>query len=169
MPHLPRCGVPLTIATFESSLASHGAGCDLRRLRFIDAYGLVATARALRAAEDADILLPTAANMRSHLSGMGFRDFLSGLGKAAGLPATLTAFAPDVVVPLRSTSDDGGAQALSNLLWEQLSHHVAPQVLNAIAEGIWEMVEPRARALGDGCADHGTGVPGSSRDAARPR
>jgi hypothetical protein len=45
-----------------------------------------------------------------------------------------------VVVPLRATTSAGGAQALSNLLYEQLAGHVAPQVLAAIAEGVWEMV-----------------------------
>jgi hypothetical protein len=71
---------------------------------------------------------------------MGFRDFLASIGGIAGLPAKPTADNPDVVVPLRPAQDSGGAQALSNLLWEQLVDHVAPQVLNALTEGVWEMV-----------------------------
>lgn len=71
---------------------------------------------------------------------MGFRDFLSTLGQDCELPATSPIDAPEVVVPLRSAADSGGAQALSNLLWEQLRDRVAPEVLNTIAEGVWEMV-----------------------------
>lgn len=61
-------------------------------------------------------------------------------GQEVALPQTQTANNPDVVVALRHAVDSGGAQALSNLLWEQLAGHVSPQVLNAIAEGVWEMV-----------------------------
>jgi hypothetical protein len=117
--------------------------CNLRSLLFIDAYGLVGTACALRAASSPDppaVLLPHAPATQSHLSAMGFRAFLETIDGNAGLPATPAITAPDVVVPLRSTTDAGGAQALSNLLWEQLRDHVAPQVLHAITEGVWEMV-----------------------------
>ncbi|MEA2231283.1 MAG: hypothetical protein QOD83_1099 [Solirubrobacteraceae bacterium] len=140
MPTLPRSGPALSIANFEASLSSQRLSCDLRQLRFIDAYGLVGTACAMRAAGEVELLVPTAANACSHLSAMGFRDFLSSTRGRLELPVVSTADAPDVVVPLRSTSDSGGAQALSNLLWEQLRDHVAPQVLQAMTEGVWEMV-----------------------------
>lgn len=71
---------------------------------------------------------------------MGFRDFLAAVSREVALPRTPAADNPDVVVALRPAVDSGGAQALSNLLWEQLAGHVSPQVLNAIAEGVWEMV-----------------------------
>lgn len=71
---------------------------------------------------------------------MGFREFLTGLGMPTALPDVAAMTAPDVVVPLRSAEDSGGAQALSSLLWEQLADRVSPQVLNAITEGVWEMV-----------------------------
>jgi len=137
---LPRCDSSLTIATFDVSLVSKTSECDLTRLKFIDAYGLVGTACALRATENAILSLPTATKTRSHLSTMGFRDFIADMGNATGLPAKPTADNPDVVVPLRPAKDSGGAQVLSNLLWEQLTDHVAPQVLNALSEGVWEMV-----------------------------
>jgi anti-sigma regulatory factor (Ser/Thr protein kinase) len=140
MPGLPRSGARLTIDSFDGSLTSDRR-CDLRRLKFIDAYGLVGTACALRAASDAELLLPTAAKTRSHLSVMGLRDFLATSGRETRLPEKAAADNPDVVVPLQLAADSGGAQALSNLLWEQLAEHVAPQVLNTIAEGVWEMVE----------------------------
>lgn len=79
--------------------------------------------------------------MRSHLSAMGFRAFLAAEGGGtSALPDRATTPAPDVVVPLIGATDFGGAQALSNLLWEQLKEHADPQVLNAVAEGVWEMV-----------------------------
>jgi hypothetical protein len=141
MPNLPRSSRALSIATFDRALrTSRGAGCDLRRLTFIDAYGLVGTACALRAGGADAVLEPEARDTRAHLSAMGFRDFLTGIGMTNRLPAVPGTSAPDVVVPLRSTVDSGGAQALSHLLWEQLADHVAPQVLNAITEGVWEMI-----------------------------
>ena len=78
--------------------------------------------------------------MRGHLSAMGFADFLAETGVAETLPRDHTVDASSVVVPLRSASDAGGEQALSHLLWDQLRAHVDPQVLQAIAEGVWEMV-----------------------------
>jgi len=138
---LPRSGTAaLSIASFDRSLAMRSA-CDLRRLTFVDAYGLVGLACAVRAAGEVDVLLPTSGNTRSHLSTMGFGDFLSSIGRTENLPPVPTATAPDVVVPLQSAADSGGAQALSNLLWEQLRDYVAPEVLHAITEGVWEMVE----------------------------
>jgi len=118
--------------------------CDLRKLTFIDAYGLVGTACALQASGARQALalrLPDASTTRSHLSAMGFRDFLSTFSSSVGLPATAAIDAPDVVVPLQCTSDSRGGQALSNLLWEQLRDHVDPAVLHAMTEGVGEMVE----------------------------
>ncbi len=88
--------------------------------------------------------------MQQHLSAMGFKDFLDATGMGADLPGTAAGEHPDVVVPLRAATNADGAQALSNLLYEQLADHVAPQVLAAIAEGVWEMV---ANALEHSGAD----------------
>jgi anti-sigma regulatory factor (Ser/Thr protein kinase) len=71
---------------------------------------------------------------------MGFKDFLHAAGIEADLPIAPAGAHPDVVVPLRAATTADGAQALSNLLYQQLANHVAPQVLAAIAEGVWEMV-----------------------------
>lgn len=143
MPNLPRSGRSLSIVTFEDSLSNSEGACDLRRLAFIDAYGLVGRACALQAANAdvrSEVLLPVSPATCSHLSAMGFRGFLSTMNENAALPTTPAIEAPDVVVPLRSTADSDGSQALSNLLWEQLQGVVDPQVLNAITEGVWEMV-----------------------------
>jgi len=143
VPTLPHARV-LTISRFDSALDPGADACDLRPLEFIDAYGLVGTACALRVAlaEDPDlpVYAPSNETMGSHLSAMGFRDFLSGVGRSSSLPAEPAFDTSGVVVPLQSAADSGGAQALSQLLWEQLRSHVDPQVLGVIAEGVWEMV-----------------------------
>jgi hypothetical protein len=85
--------------------------------------------------------MPDAEATQTHLSAMGLRDLLETIGAGTELPDTHSAaLDPDVVVSLRSTTDSGGAQALSHLLWAQLRDHVSPQVLSAITEGMWEMV-----------------------------
>ncbi len=116
MPMLPHARV-LTISHFDSALDPGAESCDLRSLEFIDAYGLVGTACALRLAltEDPDLPVHTPSNetMSSHLSAMGFRDFLSSVGRSSALPAKPPFDTSDVVVPLRSAADSGGAQALS--------------------------------------------------------
>lgn len=144
MPSLPRSTGALTIATFESALVTTTAACDLRRLSFVDAYGLVALACALRAAFEetggVDVRGPDSEAMLAHLTAMGFSDFLTTVGHGRGGPLGSALQAPDVVVPLRFAADSGGAQALSHVLWESLRDHVAPQVLRAITEGVWEMV-----------------------------
>lgn len=143
MPVLPHASV-LTISRFDAALDEDAQACDLRPLTFIDAYGLVGTACALRVAfgEDPNVPInpPSSARARSHLTAMGLRDFLSEFGRSRLLPAEPTSEALDVVVPLRGAKDSGGAQALSHLLWEQLRDRVDPQVLQALSEGVWEMV-----------------------------
>jgi len=83
---------------------------------------------------------PRTAVTRAHLTAMGLRDFLVATGRAESLPADPAADALNVVVPLRDAQDAGGPQALSSLLWAQLRDYVDPQVLQAIGEGVWEMV-----------------------------
>lgn len=142
VPALPN-GPVLTIGRFDGALELASA-CDLRRLKFIDAYGLVGTACAIRAGliaePDLRVLPPSNKAIRAHLAVMGFADFLSGIGRSSAAPTHLAADATDVVVPLRRAKDSGGAQAMSHLLWEQLRGHVDPQVLEAMAEGVWEML-----------------------------
>ncbi len=144
MPTLPNGARKLTISDFDSALSLEAAACDLSPLKFIDAYGLVGTACALRIAladdPDLPVRVPTNKNMKAHLTAMGFQNFLSEEGHASLLRPDPAFDASDVVVPLRSAVDSGGEQALSHLLWEQLRDHVHPQVLAAITEGVWEMV-----------------------------
>jgi len=144
MPTLPNGARKLTISDFDSTLALEAAECNLSPLKFIDAYGLVGTACALRIALADDprlpVRVPTSKNMQAHLAAMGFQNFLSEEGHASLLRPEPAFDASDVVVPLRSAADSDGEQALSHLLWEQLRDHVHPQVLATITEGVWEMV-----------------------------
>jgi hypothetical protein len=71
---------------------------------------------------------------------MGFRDFLLSAGRSLNVPDNPAFDASSVVVPLQSTADSEGAQALSHLLWAQLEGNVDPQVLEPITESVWEMV-----------------------------
>jgi hypothetical protein len=71
---------------------------------------------------------------------MGFREFAASEGQHLTLPDAPPAEASSVVVPLRRASDAGGSQSLSHLLWAQLRDHVDPQVLQAVAGGVWEIV-----------------------------
>lgn len=117
---------------------------DLRELTFVDAYGLVASACALEVACHTDpsfrVLGPRNVSLGGHLTFMGFRDLLKRFGLQDQLPAKPTAKPSDVVVPLQSAKDAGGEERLSRLLWGQLRDHVDPQVLEALAEGVSEMV-----------------------------
>jgi hypothetical protein len=143
MPTLPY-GSSLTFSRFDDALDATARVCDLRPLRFIDAYGLVGTACALRCAFDDDpnltVLAPDNESTREHLAAMGLRDFLALSGRSSLLPSETKVDAPTVVVPLRSTSDSLGAEQLSHLLWGQLHDKVDPQVLQAVTEGVWEIV-----------------------------
>jgi hypothetical protein len=143
MPTLPY-GSSLTISRFDDALDVEARACDLRPLQFIDAYGLVGTACALRCPiagdPDVSVLPPVSEAMRAHLAAMGLRDFLASSGHASLLPSDPTDDASSVVVPLRCTSDSMGAQKLSHLLWAQLRDEVDPKVLQAITEGVWEIV-----------------------------
>lgn len=144
MPTVPNGARKLTTGDFDLALDPEAPACDLTPLTFIDAYGLVGTACALRIAlasgPDFPVRMPASENMSAHLVAMGFQNFLSDVGHSS-LLRTETAFdASSVVVPLQSAADSGGEQALSHLLWEQLRDHVHPQVLETITEGVWEMV-----------------------------
>jgi hypothetical protein len=133
-----------TITHFDGALQRNAGECDLRELTFVDAYGLVGTACALRMAfaeqPGLPIHPPSNTPTARHLTSMGLAAFLEGCGRDQILPASSVADAVDVVVPLRSARDSGGAQALSHLLWQQARDHVDPSVLDAISEGVWEMV-----------------------------
>ncbi|HXQ88028.1 MAG TPA: ATP-binding protein, partial [Solirubrobacterales bacterium] len=74
-----------------------------------------------------------------HLAAMGFDGFLSEVGQPE-IGSSEAFETSGVVVPLRSASDSGGEQAVSQLLWDQLHEKVDPQVLAALSEGVWEMV-----------------------------
>jgi len=144
MPTLPSTTPALTISTFDRRLDPLAESCDLRDLTFLDAYGLVGIASALRAglndSPDLEVRLPVNERTRAHLTAMGFAAFLHQHGLSPSVPDQGTADVSDVVVPLRSAQVAGGDQALSHLLWEQLRAHVDPQVLEAVTEGVWEIV-----------------------------
>jgi len=144
MPTLPRNARTLTISTFDSRLDPRATSCDLSDLLFIDAYGLVGISSALRAglnvSPDLQVLAPKNRATGAHLATMGFGRFLEEYGFSADLLAGPAADVSGVVVPLQSAQVAGGDQALSHLLWEQLRAHVDPQVLQAVAEGVWEVV-----------------------------
>jgi hypothetical protein len=144
MTTLPKPSRALTIGTVDRRLERNASLCDLSELAFVDAYGLVEVACALRVAiedePDLEVLRPESKPMRSHLAAMGFADFLAGIRRRDLLSADPTHDASDVVVPLRDARASGGEQAISNLLWGRLREHVDPQVLQAIAEGLWEIV-----------------------------
>jgi hypothetical protein len=144
MANLPNSSSKLTIANFDDALETEAQKCRLESLRFIDAYGLVGTASAIRAqiaeGREVEVIPPSRAAMREHLTAMGFSEFLQQAGHR-GLGIDKGTFETSgVVVPLRSAGDAGGEQAISQILWNQLQDHVDSQVLAALAEGVWEMV-----------------------------
>jgi hypothetical protein len=122
MPTLPGKARALTISTFDSHLDPSARTCDLTELLFIDAYGLVGTASALRAgldeASDLQVVPPASTNSGSHLANMGFRAFLDERGLSTDLPVRSAADVSGVVVPLRTSSLGRGLprrQVLSRL------------------------------------------------------
>ena len=77
--------------------------------------------------------------MLEHLARMGFVQFLSDLGY--DVPSwNEPDDHGDVVVPLRRISSIADAEQLSHLMWAQARRSVSPQVLQAITEGLWELV-----------------------------
>lgn len=144
MPMLPGNARALTISTFDSHLDPSARTCDFTKLVFIDAYGLVGTASALRAgldeAPDLRVVPPASPASGMHLTNMGFRAFLNECGLSTDLPVQSAANVSGVVVPLRSAQLAGGDQALSRVLWHQLRAQVDAQVLEAVTEGVWEIV-----------------------------
>ena len=130
MATLPREPGTLTIASFDATLGAGLRECRLDSLSFIDAYGLVGIATAIRAGlaggEKVAVTAPARTGMREHLAAMGFDDFLRQIGHPA-LEAEAEAMeSSGVVVPLRSAADAGGEQAISQLLWDQLREQVDP-------------------------------------------
>lgn len=143
MPCLPVPRSALSIESFECRVQADAQACDLRPVTFVDAYGLVATGCALIAA-NADghrvpVYYPRPAQVRRHLSRMGFRDFLAGLGYPSELPPNEAVDRSDVLVPLQRVDAVSAAEQLSHLLHEQLRSQADPQVLNAVLEGLWEL------------------------------
>jgi hypothetical protein len=144
MATLPRKPRVLTISSFDATLGAGLRKCRLDSLSFIDAYGLVGMAIAMRAGlaggEKVEVTAPARRGMREHLAAMGFDAFLRQFDHAALETEAETMESSGVVVPLRSAADAGGEQAISQLLWDQLRDQVDPQVLAALGEGVWEMV-----------------------------
>ncbi|MBA2262820.1 MAG: hypothetical protein H0W03_09160 [Solirubrobacterales bacterium] len=68
---------------------------------------------------------------------MGFIRFLGEIGLADGVEPPNH---PHVVVPLEVVHDVNAAEKISHLLWASVRQHVDPSVLQALNEGLWEMV-----------------------------
>lgn len=151
MPPLPG-GRAITISRFGRCLVEDAHQCDLRALTFIDAFGIVGTASCILAAAKTgdvpDVLLPQAPAMREHLAGMGFLEFLRDIGQGHEAPAA-PSDRGDVVVPLTRVASVFEAERLSELLWANAARWDA-QVLEALTEGLWELV---ANALEHSGAD----------------
>jgi hypothetical protein len=124
MATLPADATRLTISNFDLALRPEAETCDLSSLRFIDAYGLIGTANAIRIAtsngEQISVRAPKRIAMKEHLAAMGLDEFLNETGLPELGGAAMTVETSGVVVPLRSASDSGGEQAVSQVLWEQL-------------------------------------------------
>lgn len=144
MPTAPINPGSLTIANLDSQLRRDAAILDLSELSFVDAYGLVACACALEAARRVNpsfrVIGPRNQRVAGHLTFMGFRGLLERFDQANALPAQATVEASEVVVPLQSAKDTGGEERVSRVLWTQLRPHLDPSVLEALAEGVSEMV-----------------------------
>jgi len=76
--------------------------------------------------------------MRDHLAAMGFMHFLSELGQQRPVGAR-PGSKGDVVVPLTRVTTVFEAEQLSHLLWANAARWDA-QVLEALTEGLWELV-----------------------------
>lgn len=154
MPTAPRRSKSLSIGTFDQRLDPEARCLDLSNLAFVDAYGLVATACALEAAlrerRPFSVIPPVSKRARGHLTYMGFRRLLERYDLERELPERPAATASEILVPLQSAEAAGGVEAMSLLLWGQLRDHVSPQVLEALGEGVSEMV---ANALEHAGAD----------------
>lgn len=131
------------MSRFDSCLVSGAVRCDLADLAFVDAFGLVGIASCVLAAGKAgrpipDVILPSAPSMREHLAGMGFLRFLNAIGQEQAV-TTSPSSRGDVVVPLTRIATVFEAEQLSQLLWANAARWDA-QVLEALTEGLWELV-----------------------------
>jgi anti-sigma regulatory factor (Ser/Thr protein kinase) len=140
---MPR-GRKLTFSSFDRHLVDGSRTCDLSELVFIDAYGLVGSACALlgsgRPPLEHHLVEPVQPQRRDHLSAMGLTDFLAHVSGKIGRPVSAAEAFPEVVVPLTLIEDTAVAEQASHLLWAQVRHHVDPTVLQALSEGLWELV-----------------------------
>jgi hypothetical protein len=131
----------LTLETFDPSLANTSSICDLTRLSFVDAYGLVGTVCALLSGGPADLpdlRLPRNPATQRHLQSMGFAQVL----REAGYPFAQDAEPidrPDVLVPLSYIKSIHAAEQLSHLLFEQISDQSATHAIEPLTEGLWEL------------------------------
>lgn len=152
MPTL-RGGGKLTWSAFERRISDGRPACDLSDLRFVDAWGLVASACSLLEgpAKIARFESPSAESSRRHLTSMGLTRFLDDIGVAHALPAGPAIDAPDVLVPLERV-DGRSAERLSHVLWEQLESRADPHVLEGATEGLIELVGNALEHSGQGQA-----------------
>jgi hypothetical protein len=130
------------MSRFDGCLVHDAEVCDLTDLAFIDAFGLVGTATCILAAANAGeaprVALPAAAGVREHLTRMGFVTFLRDAGLTQLAPRAFSDRG-GVVVPLTRLATVFEAEQLSQLLWANAGRWDA-QVLEALTEGLWELV-----------------------------
>lgn len=143
VPTLPR-GRKLTFSAFDRQLSPSSRVCDLSDVLFVDAFGLVGTACALLAAEQAGdsptIKWPSRPQVREHLTGMGFNEFAASIGYEVPQAGAAPIEMPTVVVPLARVDSYSAAERLSHLLWAQVRNSVDPDVLEALSESLWELI-----------------------------
>jgi hypothetical protein len=135
-------GPRLTLQTFDKALARTSKICDLRALRFADAYGLVGTACALidagRKGPLPDLRLPQEPSTQQHLHAMGFSRVLRESGYPFhAIPEPIDK--PDVLVPLTLVQQIHAAEQLSHLLVQQLGLDAPSHVIEPLTEGLWEL------------------------------
>jgi hypothetical protein len=130
------------MSRFDRCLVRDAELCDLADLAFIDAFGVVGTAScilaAAKAGETPRVMLPAAVQVREHLAVMGFLGFLGDIGQEHQMHVSPSS-RRDVVVPLTRVASVFEAEQLSRLLWANAARWDA-QVLEALTEGLWELV-----------------------------
>lgn len=113
---------------------------DLRRLRFIDGYALVALLTVITLWERKEarvrLRLPTSQAARTYLARMHFFELLPSNMEVDPSPPVVTE-RPSMLVPLRRLNVGAGEQAIEELarfVWHQLPHRLADSFTEAVAE-----------------------------------
>lgn len=136
-------GTSLTTTTFESSLSVGAAECDLSRLRFVDAYGLVGASVVLTGAAESQFqpkfVPPEWEATAEHLTYMGMSEIINETGIDSTLPDKTLSVESDMVVPVQIVRDWRVLEDISRVIFEQLNRVADSQVRVALAEAISEL------------------------------